>query len=321
MRKDTDNPLALFSNKLYQGQTACEQELERLRADLDGEKGRTQRGFAHLSAELRRLREKAECEYQTAIKELADRRKCQTGRDSQRCSHKVAAGSAGSRSESAEREALCLRGGETDATLEQFLETLNKTIDGKRPGYKLHHRQGFELEKAIFLCHLLKAYRLLLQERRRAGCSSRGVQGFSRKQPYKDGISSCLKGPLQTYSRAVLQRPHGASHSPKKQGKRDQREGPVGEALHQAEPCLSATALDTCRSSALKICHPPNVPHAGWTTQTHRRTESPPPRCMEVGSLIFTNSTNDSKTNVSKCDMIMVGRSTESGCEIPTYPG
>lgn len=313
MRKDTDNPLALFSNKLCQGQTACERELGRLRADLDAEKGRTQRGFAHLSAELRRLREKAECEYQRAVKELADRQTRQTDRDSQRCSHKV---DAGSRSESAEREALCLRGGETDATLEQSLETLNKSIDGEQPGYELHHRQGFELEKAIFLCHLLKAYRLLLQERRRAGRSSRGVEGFSRKLPAKDGISSCLTGPLQTYSRAVLQRSHRASPSPKKQGKREQRVGPVGRALHRAEPGLLATALDTCRSSALKICHPPNVPHAGRTTQAPRRTEDPPPRsrCMEVGSMIFTNSANDSKTSLSKCRMIMVGRSTESVC-------
>lgn len=287
-----DNPLALFSNKLCQGQTACERELERLRADLDAEKNRTQQGFAHLSVELRWLREKAEHEHQRAVKELAARQRCQTDRDSQRCSHQVAADPAGHRSEAAENEPLYLPGRETYAKLEQFLETLTRKIDGEQPIYKLHHRQGFEQEKAIFLCHLLKAYRLLLEERRRAGRSSHSVKTSSRKLPHKDSISSCLTGPLQTPScRALLQRPHSASRSPQKHSKHNQQE------WRPADPCLPATVSRTCRRSALKICHPPNAPHAGWTTQPpcctefRRSGESPPPRCtdrnMEVGSLII----------------------------------
>lgn len=297
-RKDMDNPLALFSNKLCQGQTACERELERLRADLDAEKNRTQQGFAHLSVELRRLREKAEHEHQRAVKELAARKKCQTDRDSQRCSHQLAADFAGHRSESAEKEPLYLRGRETYAKLEQFLETLTKKIDGEQPIYKLHHKRGIEQEKAIFLCHLLKAYRILLQDRRRAGCSSRSVKTSSRNLPHKDSLSSCLRGPLQTPScRVLLQRPHSASHSPQKHSKHNQQQWSVGRALHPADPCLPATASDTCRSSAPKICHPPNAPHACWTTlppcctEFRRSGESPPLRCtdrnMEVGYLII----------------------------------
>lgn len=288
-----DNPLALFSNKLCQGRTACERELERLRADLDAEKNRTQQGFAHLSVELRRLREKAEHEHQRAVKELAARQKCQTDRDSQRRSHQVAATSAGHRSESAEKEPLYLHGRETYAKLEQFLETLTKKLDGEQPIYKLHHRQGFEQEKAIFLCHLLKVYRILLQDRRRAG---RCVK-TSRKVPHKDGLSCCLTGPLQTPScRVLLQRPHSASHSLQKHS-RNRQERPGGKARRPADPCVPATASHTCRSNALKTCHPPNAPHAGWTTQPPcctefcRPGESPPPRCtdrnMEVGCLII----------------------------------
>ncbi|CAF98525.1 unnamed protein product [Tetraodon nigroviridis] len=298
-----DNPLALFSNKLCQGQAACEGELERLRADLDAE-DRTQRGSAHLSVELRRLREKAEREHRRAVEELA-------ARQTQRGSHQVAADSAGRRSDSPEKEPVHLRGRETYAKLEQFLETLTKKIDGERPIYKLHHRQGFEQEKAIFLCHLLKACRILLEDRRRAGRpsrSSRSVKTSSRTLPHRDAISSCPTGRLQTPScRLLLQRPQRASHSPQKHSTHNQQEWPVGKALRPADPCLRpadpclpAAASDTCRSSALKICHPPNAPHAGRTTRPPCCTEfrrsgaSPPPRCtgrnMEVGYFIISES-------------------------------
>ncbi|TWW74437.1 Peripheral-type benzodiazepine receptor-associated protein 1 [Takifugu flavidus] len=177
-----DNPLALFSKNLCQGQAASERELERLHADLNAENNWTQQGFVHLSAELRRLREKAEYEHQRAVKELAARQN------------------------------------KTYAKLEQLLEILNKKIAGL----------------------------------------------------------------LQTCSRGHLQRLHSGSHLPKKQSNHNQQEWPVGE-----DPCLPATALDTCWISSLKICHPPNVPHAGWSnqppncTELHRSEEFPSPRCTD----------------------------------------
>ncbi|XP_029704638.1 peripheral-type benzodiazepine receptor-associated protein 1-like isoform X14 [Takifugu rubripes] len=270
-----DNPLALFSKNLCQGQAASERELERLHADLNAENNWTQQGFVHLSAELRRLREKAEYEHQRAVKELAARQKCQKDRVFQSCSHEVAADSAGYWS-------LCLCGSKTYAKLEQLLEILNKKIAGEQPVYKLYNMQGFELEKAIFLCHLLKANRILLQERRRVGRSIHNVTSFSRKLQHKESLNSCLTGLLQTCSRGHLQRLHSGSHLPKKQSNHNQQEWPVGE-----DPCLPATALDTCWISSLKICHPPNVPHAGWSnqppncTELHRSEEFPSPRCTD----------------------------------------
>lgn len=299
-----DNPLALFSKKPCQGQTACERELERLHADLDAEKNQTQEAFAHLSVELRWLREKAEYDHQRAVKELSARRKCQTVRDFQRCLYNPAADSVGYWLQSTENESLHLCGRETYAKLEQLLETLNK-IAREQPLYKLHKWQGFELEKAIFLYRLLKAYRILLQKKQRTGCSRHSVKHFSRKLPQKDRISSCLTGLLQPCSRFNLQRFHSGSHLLNKQSKHNQQERPVGK-----DPCLPATALDTCWSCTLKVCHPLNIPHAGSTTPSPhciklcRSEESPPPRCMdrnmEVGYFIFPNSTHDLKTNVSK---------------------
>lgn len=283
-----DNPLVLFSKNLCQGQAACERELERLHADLNAENNWKRQGFVHLSAKLRRLRENAEYEHQRAVKELAARQKCQKDRIFQSCSHEVAADSAGYWS--------CLCGSETYAKLEQLLAILNKNIAGEQPVYKLYNMQGFEPEKAIFLCHLLKAYRILLQERRRVGCSIHNMTSFSRK---RQSINSSLTRLLQTCSRGHLQRLHSGSHFPKKQSNHNQQEWPVGK-----DPCLPATDLDTCWISSLKICHPPNVPHAGWSnqppnfTELHRSEESPSPRCtdrnMEVGYLIFPQK------NVSK---------------------
>ncbi|XP_022601817.1 peripheral-type benzodiazepine receptor-associated protein 1 [Seriola dumerili] len=84
MRKDRDNPLALSSKKPCQSQTDYGRELERLRADLEAEKNRTQQACGHLCVELRRLREEAEREQQRAVKELTSRRGSQKDRQSNR---------------------------------------------------------------------------------------------------------------------------------------------------------------------------------------------------------------------------------------------
>lgn len=300
-----DNPLALFSKILCQGQASCERELERLHADLNAENNWKQQGFVHLSAELRGLREKAEYEHQRAVKEMAVRQKCKKDRAKakkdrvfQSWSNEVAADCAGYWS-------LCWCGSETYAKLEHLLEILNKNIAGKQPVYKLYNMQGFELEKAIFLCYLLKACRILLQERWRVGRSIHNLTSFSRKLQHKENISSCLTGLRQTCSRRNLQRLHSGSHLPKKQSNHNQQEWPVGK-----DPCLSATALDTLWISSLNICHPLNLPHADWSNQSlnctelHRSEESPSLRCtdrnMEVGYLVFPNSTQFPQKCVQK---------------------
>ncbi|XP_027129194.1 peripheral-type benzodiazepine receptor-associated protein 1 isoform X2 [Larimichthys crocea] len=288
MRKDRDNPLALSSNKPCQGQTDYKPELERLRAELEAEKTQTQRVRGHLCLELRHLREKAERDQQRTVRELTARRGCQKDR---RCNSLLAkqvnvkdSGRYGE-VEPSGKEAFCLCSGETYTKLEQLLLTLNERINGEQAVYKLHHRQELELEKAIFLCHLLEAHGRLLQGRPRAGHSSYIFNHLSRKPTPEDSSNFC-----QTSSRALLHRSHSGSSSPKKKPKQDQRQQPSGRALRAADPCTTTAVVDTCRSSSLKICHPHGAPHAGWDVQptccaeSSGSDESPPSRNMENGT-------------------------------------
>lgn len=304
MRKDRDNPLALSSKKPCQGQTDSRRELERLRADLEAEKKRTQRARGHLCVELRHLREEAEKELQRAVRELTARRGCQKDRYTRRhwrCLEVNIKDSGRYREvESTGKESFFLCSGETYAKLEQLLLTLYEKINGEQPVYKLHHMQELELEKAIFLCHLLKAHGRLLQGRPRAGHPSYIFKHLSRKPTQEDGNNSCHTEPLLTHSRALLHRSHSASHPPKEKTKQDQQEWPLERALWAADPCTAAAVVDTCRSGSLKICHPPNTPHAGWDNQPPSGSEeSPPSKCMdrnmEVSYFIFPNSTHGSK--------------------------
>lgn len=308
MRKDRDNPLAMSSKKPCQSQTDYGQELERLHADLEAEQTQTQRAREHLSVELRHLREAAEKEQQRAVRELTARRECQKDRYSHRHwrlppkevnikdsgGYRVV-GSTG-------KESFCLCSGETYAKLEQLLLTLYEKINGEQPVYKLHHRQESELEKAIFLCHLLKAHGKLLKCRQRAGHPSYIFKHFSRKPTQEEGNNSRQTEPLLTYSRALLQR----SHSTKESTKKDQQEQPLGRTLHAAEHCTTAAFVDTCRSSSLKICHPPNTPYAGWDnqpsccTESSGSDESPPSKCMDRNMEVSYYSTTGSKLN-RKC--------------------
>ncbi|XP_038564376.1 RIMS-binding protein 2 isoform X6 [Micropterus salmoides] len=295
MRKDRDNPPALSSTKPCQGQTHYGRELKRLHADLEAEKHRTQRASRHLSVELRHLREEAERELQRAVRELTARRGCQKDRlynrhcrllanevnikDSGRCAEVESTG----------REAFCF--GETYTKLEQLLLTLNENINGEQAVYKLHHREELELEKAIFLCHLLEAYGRLVQGRQRAEPRSY----IFKKPDQEDSSNSWQTKPLLTNSRALLQRSQSASHSPNKKTKQDRRKQPLGRALTVADPCTTAAVVDTCRGSSLKICHPHNTPHAGWDNQ--------PPYCAE--------SSGSGMSSPSKC----MDRNMENGTD------
>ncbi|XP_045895285.1 peripheral-type benzodiazepine receptor-associated protein 1-like isoform X4 [Micropterus dolomieu] len=304
MRKDRDNPPALSSTKPCQGQTHYGRELKRLHADLEAEKHRTQRASRHLSVELRHLREEAERELQRAVRELTARRGCQKDRlynrhcrllanevnikDSGRCAEVESTG----------REAFCF--GETYTKLEQLLLTLNENINGEQAVYKLHHREELELEKAIFLCHLLEAYGRLVQGRQRAEPRSY----IFKKPDQEDSSNSWQTKPLLTNSRALLQRSQSASHSPNKKTKQDRRKQPLGRALSVADPCTTAAVVDTCRGSSLKICHPHNTPHAGWDNQ--------PPYCAE--------SSGSGMSSPSKCMDRNMERVMYDLCTRPEQP-
>lgn len=297
MRKDRDNPLALSSKKPCQNQTDYGRELERLRADLEEEKDRTQRARGHLCVELRRLREEAERELQRAVRELTTRRACQKDRLSSKHWRLLAkevnikVGGRSGKVEPTGKDAFCLSSGETYTKLELLLRRLYEEINGEQAVYKLHHRQEFELEKAIFLCHLLDAHRRLLQGRQTAGHHSYILKSFPRKPSQKDSDKSCQSP----------QRSHTASHSSKKNTKQAQQKKSSGRDSSGADPCTTAAAVDTCRSSSLKICHPHNTPHAGWDDQPPCCTESSgsdepsPSKCMdrnmEVRYFIYPNYT------------------------------
>ncbi|XP_078028516.1 peripheral-type benzodiazepine receptor-associated protein 1 isoform X13 [Epinephelus lanceolatus] len=291
MREDSDNRLALSSKKPCQGQTDYGQELQRLRADWEAEKRRTQRARGHLSVELRHLREEAEREQQRAVREQAARRECQKDRhsDRYRCllAKEVKTEDSGRKSESREKETSCLCSGETYTKLEQLLLTLYEKIDGEQAVYKLHHRQELDLEKAFFLCHLLEAHGRLLRGKQGAGQPSYTLKTLSRKPAQEDGSNSCQTKSCLTYSRALLQRSQSASHSSQKKTKQDRGKQPLRRAVSAADPCTTATVVDTCLSGSLKICHPHNTPHAGWDdhrpycAESSRSDKSSPSKCMD----------------------------------------
>lgn len=284
MRKDRDNPLALSSKKPCQGQTDSRRELERLRADSEAEETRTQQAHGNLCVEVRHPQEEVDKEKHRAVRELTARRGCPKDRYSHRHwrlpprETNVKESGRYREVEPTGKGSFCLYSGETYATLEHLLLTLYEKINGEQPVYKLHHRQDLELEKAIFLCHLLKTHGRLLQGRQRAGHPS----WLSRK-PTQEDSNSCLREPLLTHSSSLLQRSHSASKVTTKQA---QQELPLRRAPRAADPWTTAAVVDTCQSSSLKICCPPKTLHAGRDNQ--------PPCCAE-------SSSGSEKSPPSKC--------------------
>lgn len=250
--------------------------LERLHADLEVEKNRTQRAHGHLCVELRHLWEEAEREQQRTVRELVSRHRCQTDRHSNRLwclLAKEVNSEWHSKVESTGKEAFCLCSRETYTKLKLLLMLYEK-IHGEQSGYKLHHRQEFELEKAIFLCHLLEDHRRPVQGRQRAGHPSYIYKSLSRK-PAHEGSSNY---------REILKRAQSASHS-FKNTRGEKRKQPSGKG-----PCNTVAVGDTCQSSSLKICHSFNTPYAGCS-ESCGSNESLPAKCMdrnmEVSCSIF----------------------------------
>ncbi|XP_026183675.1 peripheral-type benzodiazepine receptor-associated protein 1 isoform X7 [Mastacembelus armatus] len=258
MRKDGDNCQAMSSKEPCQSQSDYRRELQRLHADLEAVKNQTHLAHGHLSVELRRLREEAEREQQRAVRELTARRGCQKDRHSNRhwrlLAKDVNIQDSGqySKVESTGKDSFCLCSGETYTKLEQLLLTLYETINGEQAVYKLYHRQEFELEKAIFLRHLLETQGRLLQGRQRAGDSSYILKSFPTESAQEDCGNSCQ----------LPQRNHRASHLTKSTQQGEQKQ-PSGRGQCAADPSATAAVVDTCQSSSQKLCHPHNTPHAG----------------------------------------------------------
>lgn len=303
MTGDRDNPLALSSKKPCRDQKGYGRELERLRADLEVAKTKKRWAREELSVELRRLREEAEREQQRALKELTARRGYQQDGNSNRHRYLLAkevdteSSKKHSKVDSTRKKAFCFCSRQTYTKLEQLLLTLYKKINGEQAAYKLRHRQEFEIEKAIFLCHLLEAHGRLLQGVQKVGPLRHVFKSQSRKPSQEDSNKYRQTTPLLTQPRAALQRPHSAPHSPKSKTEQDQWKRPSSRTLCAADPCVTAAVSDTCQSSSQNICHTLNTPHAGWgsrpssCTESSGSEESSPSKCMktnmEVSNCIF----------------------------------
>lgn len=309
MRKDPGNPLALSSEKPCQGQTDYRQELERLHADLEGEREQTQQACGRLCVELRRLREEAEEEHKRALKQLAARE----GRQKERCSDRQCCLPAQAKraKESGRHQEVRWTGkgsahlfhGQTYAELEQLLLLLYEKINCEQPLFKLRHREQLELKKALLLCNLLKAHGRQLQKKRRADYPACIFKQHSRKQD--DDLKFCHTDPLIAYSRAQLQRSPSGLHSVQDKPKQDQQEGHLGSAFSAADLHTATAAWNTCQTGSLKICHPPTTIHAVWDkqppccTKVFRSEETTPSKCMyrnmEVSYSTLTNHTHSQK--------------------------
>ncbi|KAF0038081.1 hypothetical protein F2P81_008565 [Scophthalmus maximus] len=301
MRKDRDNPLALSPKRPCQSRTDYGRELERLRADLEAERRRTQRARGHLSVELRRLRQEAEREQQRAVRELTARPWSQKDRHSDRRRRPVAkevnVKDAGrhSKDEFPGKEAVSSCSGETRTKLELLLLRLYEEINGEQAVHKLHPRQEFELEKSIFLCQLLETHGRRLQAGQRAGPPSSVFKSLSRKPTQEDGDKSCQRHPRSPI----------ASHSAKKNTKQDQQKQSPGRALCAADPCTTAAVVDTCQSGSLKICHPHSTPHAGRDDQppscseSSGSDESSPSKCMDRNMERYVKNWNNAYFSIS----------------------
>nr|XP_040036265.1 peripheral-type benzodiazepine receptor-associated protein 1 isoform X5 [Gasterosteus aculeatus aculeatus] len=276
MRADRDNPPTLSSKKPCRVQADCGLKLGRLRTDWEAEKKQIRRARGPLSVERRCLLQEAEQDRQQAVREPAARKRGRKDGPSDgdrrwKVDPKDGALCAGIKSTGKEFLGLC--SGETYRKLDHLLLTLYEKIKGKQPVHKLCHRQEFELEKAVFLCHLLEAHGRVLQGRHGAGHPSYISNGLSRKPAQENGSNSCQTKPLLTYSGAS---PHGAQtapHSANRGIKPAGREPHLGGALCAADPRTTAAVVDTCRSGLQGIWHPDDAPHAG--------RDDRPPCCAE----------------------------------------
>ncbi|XP_062414239.1 peripheral-type benzodiazepine receptor-associated protein 1 isoform X3 [Pungitius pungitius] len=284
MRADRDNPPTLSSKKPRRVQTDCRLELGRLRADWEAEKKQTRQARGPLSVERRRPLHEAEQDQQQAVRGPAARQRGRKDRPSNetqgptrgKVDAKYGAPCVGIKS--TEKEFLGLCSGETYRKLDHLLLTLYEKLKGEQAVRKLCHRQEFELEKAVFLCHLLEAHGRVLQGRQRAGHPSYISNGLSGK-PAQEDCSNRV-----TYSGAL---PHGAQ-APSRSANREiepaGREQPLGGALCAADPRTTAAVVNTCRSGLLDICHPDDAPHAGW--------DDGPPHCAESSKCMDGNMEN-----------------------------
>lgn len=294
MRGGRDNFLALSPKRSCQEQTDYKQELWRLQADLEAERIHTLWARGQLGAELRRLREEAEQNHERAVRELAAKRGGHKDRAGHRCllaeeGNNKDSGQDGNVESTGEIALYCCG----KPKLEQLLQTLYEEISGGPIPCKQHHRQDFEVEKAIFLYRLLEAHGRLLQGTQGDRPPNYKTKNLSEEPIWDNSINPCQTIPLVTCSRTPL-RSQSDSPSPKRKSKQDQQKEPPGGDLLTAALCTTA-AGGTCRVSPLKTCPPHRTLHAGGDDQLSSQAESSdesssskcPARTMKVSCFAF----------------------------------
>ncbi|XP_057676159.1 peripheral-type benzodiazepine receptor-associated protein 1 isoform X5 [Corythoichthys intestinalis] len=258
MKKDGDNSLVLSSKKPHLAKTNNGLELETLRAAVEVEEEQTDQT---IPVELRHLQEPLK-----SVRQVTSRHVCQKKRhsSSQRCPFN---GSTIDTFSSARK---------TQKNLEQLLLMLSGKLNSEQEVSKLQ-RQELELEKAVILCHLLETHQDFLHKRQIARHLTQNSSSISQIVPQL------------THSRTSQRGSKTASCSSQKKTKPDHSiQQSASNDLLGVDACTASVEVDTCWSSALKICHPHNTPHAqcndqlSYHTQSTGSDESPPFKCVDT---------------------------------------
>ncbi|KAF7206612.1 RIMS-binding protein 2 isoform X7 [Nothobranchius furzeri] len=263
MREDRYNPLALSYKSSHQDQTDYGKELGWLQTDLEAKKIRMLWGCGQLGVELRCLREQAEREHRRALRELAARRR--SHKDQNKClpdkKVKIKDSRQYCKVEST-GEGFLSHSGTTK--LEQLLLTLYEKINGEQAACKLHQRQEFELEKAIFLCRLLEARGRLLQGSLDAGSPNDKAKHLLKKPTLDNSSIPSQAKSLHNHFRVPLLRSQSYSPSLKGTSKQDHGKWLPDGGWQTANTCTNAVGKH----------HPLNTLHAHPDNQSSCWTEA-----------------------------------------------
>ena len=295
MKRDRANStLSLSSKKQSRDGKNRDQELERLRADLEAEQSRRQRALWRFSGELRHLREEAESELQRACKELTSRLACQKATLSPPNSKPPArliqnapiqrdnVGGHG-KDEPSRKAGSCRGTGKTDHKLQQLLLRFYQEVHAEEEVYDPRDREEFELDKASFLCRLLESQ----------GRPSKGRQSHRSEATLRApsqglrGDHSCPPKPPQNSPRSSTHSPQTASPpAPQKKPRPGRPDVPSGWDAFTAHHVSTVVLGDNCCSGAPDPDPPDCSPHAGGHPQpsnhsTGSEEESPPYKWSE----------------------------------------
>lgn len=277
-------------------------DVERLRAALNVERSRNQQMRRRFSLELRRQREEARQERERALKELTYRLEQQKalellrqqerlgreragevrrllrwrGQEKQKRTQELAGEITGICSSSVEgrRRVLGCKGNEAAyRKLEDLLKTLFTQADGREVALLRRLQQEVDVEKRLFLCHLLETHNS--PEDKDDQTESSVIKPKPRPRS-----KSCVHlltgvGPQNDTESSALFRSHSLSPQTVKKQQQDSKTPPLNFSVKEEEPGktnLSADLPQPCPSDEERGLQHPNL------LETQR---SPSSRCSE----------------------------------------